>query len=104
MAYVLVRAKVADYEKWKPIFDAHSGTRKAKGSKGGQLFRNADDENETIILFEWSDLEKARQFVQSPDLREAMQRSGVVDQPTILFLEEVERVDVEEHTSAGATG
>jgi len=102
MAYVLVRHKVADYEKWKPVFDAHSATRKASGSKGGRLFRNASDENETVILLD--DLEKARQFVQSPDLREAMQRAGVVDQPTIIFLEEVERVDVEAHTSAGATG
>ena len=104
MACMLVRHKVADYEKWKQAFDAHSATRKASGSKGGRLFRNANDENETVILLEWDDLEKARQFVQSPDLREAMQRAGVVDQPTIFFLEEVERVDVEEHTSAGATG
>jgi heme-degrading monooxygenase HmoA len=104
MAYILVRHKVADYEKWKAAFDAHSSTRRANGSKGGQLFRTAGDENETVILLEWDDLEKAQQFVQSPDLRGVMQSAGVVDQPTIFFLEEVERVDIEERTSAGATG
>ncbi len=63
MACVLVRNKVADYEKWKQAFDAHGATRKAGGSKGGRLFRNANDKNETVILLEWDDLEKARQFV-----------------------------------------
>ena len=46
MALTLVRHKVADYGKWKEAFDAHSATRKASGSKGGRLFRNANDENE----------------------------------------------------------
>ena len=92
MQYALVRHKVADYPKWKPVFDEHDSTRKANGFKGHQLFCNADDPNELIILLEVDDLEKARQLVQSADLREAMQRSGVADQPDIYFLDEVERV------------
>lgn len=103
MAYVLVRHKVADYEKWKSVFDEHATMRKASGSKGGRLFRNANDPNETVILLEWDGLERARQFVQSPDLKEAMERAGVADQPTIVFLEEVEQVDGEANTSATAT-
>jgi hypothetical protein len=47
-----------------------------------------------VILFEWDDLKKARQFVQSEDLRQAMRRSGVSDQPDVYFLDEVERVSV----------
>jgi heme-degrading monooxygenase HmoA len=86
MPYLIVRHKVEDYAKWKPVFDAHGATRQAKGSKGGRLFRNADDPNETVILFEWDDLEKARQFAQSDDLRQAMQRAGVADRPDVYFL------------------
>jgi hypothetical protein len=41
-----------------------------------------------VILLEWDDLEKARQFAQSEDLRQAMQRAGVVDQPDVYFLNE----------------
>ena len=51
------------------------------------------DPNETVILLEWDDLENARQFAQSKDLRETMQRVGVADQPDIFFLEEVETVE-----------
>ena len=38
------------------------------------------------MLFEVDDLGRAREFVGSDDLREAMQRAGVVDRPDILFL------------------
>ena len=35
MPYVLVRHTVADYAAWKPIYDEHTNTRKANGSKRG---------------------------------------------------------------------
>lgn len=92
MPFIIFRTKVADYDKWKPIFDADGVNRQANGSRGGQLFRNASDPNELVMLFEWDDLEKARQFTQSEDLRELMQRAGVVDQPDIYFLKDGEQV------------
>ena len=70
MPYILVRHKVEDYAKWKPIYDEDGVVRKAEGSKGSQLFRNADNPNEVIVLLEWDDLGKAKQFAQSPRLRE----------------------------------
>jgi uncharacterized protein (DUF1330 family) len=87
MPYILIRHKVEDYSKWKPVFDEHGATRKASGSKGGYLLRNIDDANEVVIFMEMDDLEKARQLVQSEDLRQAMERSGVADQPDIYFLD-----------------
>lgn len=94
MAYILVRHKVTDYGKWKPAFDEHGATRKASGSKGGRLFRSADDPNHLVVLFEWSDLDRAQQFVGSEDLREKMEQAGVADQPDIYFLDEIESFGV----------
>ena len=91
MPYILVRAKFEDYAKWKPVFDEHGATRKASGSKGGYVFRNADDPNELVVLLEWDDLAKARQFAQSDDLRAAMQRAGLTDRPDVYFLDEAGR-------------
>ena len=91
MPYILVRHKVTDYAKWKSIFDGHGTTRKAGGSKGTHLFRNADDPNEVVILMEWDELGKARQFTGSDELRQAMEQAGVADRPDIYFLDEVER-------------
>jgi hypothetical protein len=91
MPYLLVRQKVTDYEQWKSAFDAHGVTRQANGSRGGQLFRNASDPNEVIMLLEWDVLENARQFAQSEEWRELMRRAGVVDHPTIYFLKDGEQ-------------
>ncbi len=91
MPYILVRHKVEDYAKWKPMFDEDGVNRKAAGSKGSHLFRNADDPNELFVLLDWDDLGKAKQFTQSPALRETMERAGVIDHPDIYFLDEVER-------------
>lgn len=87
MAYLLVRHKVRDYHDWKPGFDDHGSTRKAQGSRGGMVFRNADDPNELLILMEWDNLENARQFADSDDLKEKMEEVGVTDRPDIYFLE-----------------
>jgi quinol monooxygenase YgiN len=94
MPYLLVRHQVEDYARWKPLFDQHGLTRQRNGCRGGQLFRNSNNPNELLILFEWDNLERARQFAQSPDLRETMQRAGVIDQPDVYFLEKVEDVPV----------
>jgi len=92
MPYLLIRQNVADYEQWKSAFDSLSVTRQANGSRGGQLFRNASDPNELVILLEWDVLEKARLFAQSEELREVMQRAGVVDHSAVSFLKDGEQV------------
>jgi heme-degrading monooxygenase HmoA len=92
MSYVLVRITVEDYAKWRPVFDEVSHLRKNSGSQGGQLFRRAEAPNEVTILFEWPDLNKARQYFQSDALRQAMQRAGVQGRPDVTYLDTVERL------------
>ena len=91
MAYMLIRHKVDDYAKWKPVFDEFADARKAGGEKSYQIFRHDDDPNSLIVLFEWDSLGNAKKFTQSDVLREAMQKAGVAERPDIHFLEEVER-------------
>jgi hypothetical protein len=90
MAYLIVHHKVLDYAKWKPLYDEHQSVRKAIGVKCEQLFRSSDDPNDLTILFEVSDLKKAREFTQSEDLKEIMMRAGVIGIPDFSFVEEVE--------------
>jgi hypothetical protein len=88
MPYLIVRHTVEDYPKWKAVFDEHAVERKEFGSKGGMLFRGAD--NEIVAITEFADLERAKAFAQSPGLREAMARAGVVSVPAIYFVDKVE--------------
>jgi heme-degrading monooxygenase HmoA len=94
MAQLFIRHKVKDYAKWKPQFDEHGAKRKAAGSKGGRLFRSEKDPNEVVILLEWEDLVKAHKFAESEDLRQTMERVGVVGKPDIYFLEEIGKFTV----------
>jgi heme-degrading monooxygenase HmoA len=94
MPSLLICHRVADYPAWKAVFDEHGITRQANGSQGGRLFRNVADPTEILVLLEWDDLQRARLFIDSDDLHEAMARAGVTDRPDIWFLEEVERPTV----------
>ena len=86
MAYLLVHQSVADYAKWKQVFDEHQAMREAAGSKGGQVLQSADDPNKVIVMMEWDSIENARAFAQSDDLRQAMERAGVTGPPDIHYL------------------
>ena len=91
MAQLLVKHTVKDYATFKSVYDGHAAFRKAAGSKGARLLRSSENPNEIVVLTEWDDVTKARQFGQSPDLREVMERAGVIGQPGVSFLDEIER-------------
>ena len=86
--YMVVRHKIRDYSVWKPGYDADLPRRTEAGLTEKHLFRGADDPNEIIALFEAKDLSRAKAFAESADLRQIMQKAGVVDQPDIYFLKE----------------
>jgi len=86
VAFMLVRSKVRDFKTWKPAYDAHQPARNNAGLTEKYLLHNAEDPNEIVILFEVQDLNRARTFAASADLRDRMQESGVIDKPDIYCL------------------
>ena len=86
MTHLLVRHLVADFAKWKPVYDDHLASRQKAGLRETNLLRSINNPNEVVLLFEAEDLKKAQAFSESSDLREAMQKAGVVGKPDILFL------------------
>jgi heme-degrading monooxygenase HmoA len=94
MAYQIVQHTVADYSKWKTVFDEHGATRKARGSSGAQVLRGADNPNELCILIEWDNVQSARDFAESDTLRKAMERAGVTTtKPEILYFNGSEKTN-----------
>jgi hypothetical protein len=85
---LLIRHKVTDFEAWRIAFHEDSGTRSANGSQREFFYRNSIDPDEVWILLEWDDLFRARLFVRSDDLNEALIRAGVTDHPDYWYLEE----------------
>jgi len=86
MNHVLVRHKVADFAKWKAVYDTHAPVRQSAKLKQVHLLQGIDDPNEVVMLFAAEDLAAARAFASSPNLKETMEKAGVVDRPTVLFL------------------
>jgi quinol monooxygenase YgiN len=89
MITLLVRHKVADYERWKAAFDQQMAVRHHGGERSCRIFRSADDPNELTLLFEWEDLNRARSFMNSPEARSYIQQAGVTGVPEIHFLTEM---------------
>jgi hypothetical protein len=90
MASMFVRHRVADYAKWKPVFDEHEPMRRAAGLTAHSIHRGNDDPSVVIIAFRAADLSKAKRFASSDDLKAAMARAGVQGPPEIWFAEDVE--------------
>ncbi len=84
--YMIARSRVQDYSEWKTEYDAHEPSRAAAGLTEKHLLQESDDPNKVTLIFEAEDLKRAEEFSTSDDLREAMQRAGVVGKPDIYFL------------------
>ncbi len=90
MATLLLRHRVRDFDRWKRFFDAQAAERAAAGSLGGRVFRDGDDPEDIVVVLEWADLDRARDFAEREDLQVTMERAGVMGEPDFLFLAEVD--------------
>ena len=65
--------------------------QRAAGLTNPQVYHSADsNKSETVVVFDTEDTKKARDFAASADLKEAMKQAGVLDNPTIYFLESID--------------
>ena len=87
MATLSVHHKVADYPKWRAVFEEMDAVRRKFGETSYQVYRSAADPLELTILTEWPSIEQARAYATSPDLKAGMQNAGVISQPDVTFLE-----------------
>ena len=78
MPNLLTQHKVRNYDEWRPHFDRHESTRVAAGITEPRVYRNASDPNDLVLLFDVADVDRAKQFGQSQNLRETMERAGVI--------------------------
>ncbi len=90
MPSMFIKHGVADYAKWKSAFDEHEAMRRENGTTGHSLHRDADDPNVIIAVLRVSDLNRAKEFASSEELRSTMERAGVQGPPEIWFADDVE--------------
>ena len=85
MATMFIRHEVADYAKWKQIYDDFKPTQQRLGVTGDAVYRAADNPNDVTVTHEFVTIEAAQKFAASDDLHSAMDSAGLVGAPTIWF-------------------
>lgn len=81
-----VKARVANYAKWKTSYDSNDSIRQANGLRSYVIARGTEDSNMLLVAMRMDDVAKAKQFASSPGLKERMKKGGVVGPPTMDFV------------------
>ena len=89
MGFVTIKARIADYDTYKKVYDGMTSVRKEWGCVSERAFRNSSNPSEVMVLLEWDDMRKCQEYTMSNDARDAMSRAGVQGTPEITFLNEV---------------
>lgn len=88
MALSVVLHHVKDYGAWREVYDSVADLQKEGGVIEESVYRSKDDPDNVLVLHRFSTIQEAEDFFANPDLRDAIQRSGVEGQPRIEFFEE----------------
>jgi hypothetical protein len=88
MGTLFVQHRVKDYRKWRKAYDAHAPARRKAGLMSAQVYRGADDPHRVAIVFKVKNVEQAKAFGESDDLRKAMKAAGVIGKPMITLIGE----------------
>lgn len=82
----VIHHKLADYTKWRVVYDADMPNRTAAGLTSCKVQRSMDDANDVLISCNMADLAKAKAFSSSKTLADTMSKAGVMGKPEFLFL------------------
>jgi heme-degrading monooxygenase HmoA len=86
---LLARVRIGDFDQFWSTFTTRGAEHRGQyGSGGAQVFRNQDDSDEVIVLFDWSKDDYDR-FIKDPESREVMAAAGLKGPPEVTPLEAV---------------
>ena len=91
MVKTLMYHKVQDFEKWKAAFDGFIEVRKKSGEIDFSAGTLQNEPNTAYVINTWGSIEQLEAFLGADDLKEAMGAAGVLEAPTIIILNEVDK-------------
>ena len=83
--HMFVRHEVADYATWKKAYDGFRATQKKMGVVAQAVYQSVDNPNDVTVTHDFHSLEQAKAFAASPELKSAMEKSGVKGAPQIWY-------------------
>ena len=82
-ATLVVRHHVADYAKWRAVYDELEPLRAKHGCTAKRVLRLPEDVNDLLVTHDFPTVEQAGAFAGDPGLAEGMQRAGGDGPPRI---------------------
>jgi hypothetical protein len=82
MAFYVVNHKVKDFGAWKKVYDEFESTREQYGVKEHYALQSVKDPNHVMAVGE-GELEAIQKFLNSEDLKSAMEGAGIAGPPEI---------------------
>lgn len=90
MPTVRIEHTVADFEKWKEVFDNDPADRKGSGVRRYQVFQALDDPNYALIDLDFESLDEAEAFLRTMEQIWGGPAKAVMTNPRSRVLERVE--------------
>jgi quinol monooxygenase YgiN len=90
MATMIIRHKVEDYTRWKRGYDDADWLRKKHGITHASVHHEESDPKDIIAVHQFKDMNAAKEFVNSEELKTTMEKAGVTGTPDIWFGEDIE--------------
>ena len=82
---MFVRHEVADYAVWRKAYDSFAPMQKRAGVIYKAVYQSTDNPNDVTVIHDFHSLDQAKAFAASPDLKAAMEKSGVKGTPQIWY-------------------
>ena len=85
MTTLFIRHQVKDFTAWRQAYRDAAPLQKHAGVLAESAYQAEDDPNDVTVTHEFTSLAQAKALVGSAELREAMDKAGVIGTPTIWF-------------------
>ena len=83
---MVVKHKVANYNKWKSAYDAYDSVLLVHGIHSYLIGRGLLDSNMVLVTMKIDELAKAKAFAKDPGLKKAWQKGGAIGKFTFTFV------------------
>jgi quinol monooxygenase YgiN len=80
---IVSMARVDDFDAFWSVFSTKGAAkRKEHGCKGAQVFRDPDESNHVLVVFDW-DEDGFREFLSDPEMQAVFQEGGLDAPPRL---------------------
>src|SRR6266487_5590934 len=86
---LVIQHKVANYAKWKPLYESHDSIRRSYGLTNYVLGRGLNDSNMVLVVLKMDDVNKAKELTASQGMKDRMKKAGIIGKSSIDYVDVV---------------